>query len=224
MVSILSKLALFLLLCSCVQEEYKKTYIDGDDLIPPEPSWVYYFTMHGNDSDDDGVRDDVELWINEKMVDRNLRVASKKIAQTYGEMLKNTYDSKRFLGLVEEENVRNSCFKFITFPYGMSKGRYLKSQLKNKILNNYWRKMLLSKGYSHKPSGSYRIADVELYEYGLGCRFKIDNIWSIIEKLLEKYPNYKFTEDDREKVKDMYEINPDKYDPLVILGDRRREF
>ncbi len=57
-----------------------KRVFDGD----PEPVWPGSKnddTLEGIDADHDGLRDDVEIWINEEMKDRNTRLAYKQYAK-----------------------------------------------------------------------------------------------------------------------------------------------
>ncbi|MBI2521193.1 MAG: hypothetical protein HYV97_12270 [Bdellovibrio sp.] len=57
-----------------------KRIFDGD----PEPVWPgskNHDTLEGIDSDNDGIRDDVEIWINEEHKDRNSRLALKQYAK-----------------------------------------------------------------------------------------------------------------------------------------------
>ena len=51
--------------------------IDGDDVVPPYPSIFTYFSIHGEDVDKDGVRDDYEWWVNENFNEIDLRRAIK---------------------------------------------------------------------------------------------------------------------------------------------------
>lgn len=56
--------------------------VDGDDLIPPKPNQaVSDSTLLGIDLDEDGVRDDVELWINKTISNVNQRKALKQKAR-----------------------------------------------------------------------------------------------------------------------------------------------
>lgn len=61
--------------------------IDGD-FIPPMPDMkLNNSTLLGIDSDNDGVRDDVELWINEKISNSKIRISLKNLAKVMNERI-----------------------------------------------------------------------------------------------------------------------------------------
>lgn len=63
-------------------EGEKVKFVDGDDRVPPMPkSGLNDETLAGVDSDGDGVRDDVEIWINENSEIRAIRLSLKEIAR-----------------------------------------------------------------------------------------------------------------------------------------------
>lgn len=60
----------------------KVRFVDGDDLVPPMPDGrLNGETLTGVDSDGDGVRDDVEIWINENGESTAIRISLKVIAR-----------------------------------------------------------------------------------------------------------------------------------------------
>lgn len=69
-----------------------KIIVDGDPQ-PPHPGEAGKKTLQGIDSDNDGLRDDVEIWINESYQDKNLREIIKKQAKIEIQMML-AYDNK----------------------------------------------------------------------------------------------------------------------------------
>lgn len=53
-----------IMVCSLLISFSVKSVTVAGDPEPPSPPFWYYFTLEGLDSDKDGVRDDVEIWIN----------------------------------------------------------------------------------------------------------------------------------------------------------------
>lgn len=69
--------------------------IDGDDVIPPRPDQALSdSTLLGIDVDQDGVRDDVELWINSSITNANQRKGLKQNAKAWQEGLKVVDDKQ----------------------------------------------------------------------------------------------------------------------------------
>ncbi len=73
---------------SCSENKTEIRYIDGNDVVPPKPPWWEVLTLYGVDSDNDGVRDDIELWINGIFEDENYRFVLKRMAAHEVGMLK----------------------------------------------------------------------------------------------------------------------------------------
>ena len=97
---------LLILLLSCSPQKDSPAFIDGDDLIPPEPSLMSYFSIYGEDIDRDGVRDDFELYVNKTYKDPNYRRGLKYFAKNYGEFMKAT--SIEEINRLYQESIRAS--------------------------------------------------------------------------------------------------------------------
>lgn len=208
---------LFLLIFSCTEKKEALKYIDGDDLIPPSPPFYMYFTMLGADVDGDGVRDDVELWINENGKNANIRRALKALAFSYQEVMKYGDDREKYLKISDDIYVIDECITFLADTEFAHRGLNLSNKMGGIFINSPWKKWYYRRGEKFFASGSYRIPETWLYEGGVACPFKIESIWEIIEAYKIKYPKLKFGEEERLKVKDMYEDNPQNYDPYKIF-------
>lgn len=219
---LLSNLLFLLIAVSCTGTSGNKAYIDENDLIPEQPPFWTYFTMYGVDSDNDRVRDDVELWINTKFEDRNTRLAAKSWVKINLELLEAADEQNRFLELKKEAEVRSKCLNFVLGPNGITEAVHLKSQLYDALYNNFWRHYRIDKAYRNVPAEVYAIPMISFYENGIGCRFKIQNVWNIIDGYLKKHPNVKFSDQDKAKAKDIYEDNPSNYDAIEMLSIRKR--
>ncbi len=130
---------IFLLLFACSRHE---AIVVAEDPQPDSPSWWSFFTVDGVDSDKDGVRDDVEIWINEQTQDYNYNQALKQLARTDLESLKITDSLNAQLNL--QKLVKDGhCKMFIlmnTYPDELKKNPSLSYKLRKMILNNPWRR------------------------------------------------------------------------------------
>lgn len=185
---IVIKISMAFLVFSCVQTDQKTTYIDGEDLIPPSPSLFSYFTVMGVDSDLDGVRDDVELLINEKFEDPKIRKAAKWKARVLYKIMFQT-SSQEALRLTEESREANDCalavsyYKWIDKSKTDNKWDYSKEVSRwiyDEMINNYWRESQLEKTNKFVPSGSYIVSLGNNLEMLNGCNFKIVNLKRIL--------------------------------------------
>lgn len=164
---------LFLLLFSCSPQKSSPAFIDGDDLIPPSPSLMSYFSIHGEDSDQDGVRDDFELYVNETYKDPNYRRGLKYSAKNYGDFMKATNAEE--INRLYQENIRASVCNDVLQGLKTSENEDEGIKIQEMLSNNFWRRMHYRKQGRMVKSG--------LYSWGSG---------SIMSNL--KYCNIKFTD------------------------------
>lgn len=88
-------------------------YIDGDDLVPPRPNFeVDHATVAGVDADKDGVRDDIERWIDENVSIRKERIILKKMVQLQSKGLINNKDKEIVHGSLYDWSQAYSCITF----------------------------------------------------------------------------------------------------------------
>lgn len=194
-------------------------FIDDGDVIPPTPPLWEYFTINGVDSDNDGVRDDVELWVNETFNDTNARRALKSMAKTYLDMIKHYDDPVKYLRAGDMMTVRGRCIKFVMGNFSLSQAMYAWRRLEHKILNNLWRSFVFKSGFKHAPGGARRVPDVSYYQFVVGCDFKVKDPEKIMQGYLKTNPKQTWTKENEKKFKDMYE-NYNNYDALELFRHR----
>ena len=84
------------------------------DPQPPHPGEAGEQTLLGIDSDKDGVRDDIEIWINERFEGQeNLIKAMKQYAQTYQEGLKVAHDKEASIKATHDSFRAANCIRWI---------------------------------------------------------------------------------------------------------------
>lgn len=85
-------------------------FVDGDDLVPPMPdSELNDKTLAGVDSDGDGVRDDVEIWINMEGEKKGIRLALKEAARNLNLAIVNYRDRDQTYKYVLKKNLATGC-------------------------------------------------------------------------------------------------------------------
>ena len=189
-----------LLIASC--SKAPEQYIDGNDLIPSEPPFWEYFTIEGVDSDNDGIRDDVELWINKEFDDVNLRRALKWETKTITDFYKAKNTQSALMNL-EHQNKASICVSFFSqYRVVDNDFTFLEkvSLLQGKILNNWWRKKKYNQVGRLIPSGIYSAGSMRLYDQYRACDFPIENLDSILKAYLEAN---KFSKRDKESFSEL---------------------
>ncbi|PIR33797.1 MAG: hypothetical protein COV37_14910, partial [Bdellovibrio sp. CG11_big_fil_rev_8_21_14_0_20_39_38] len=108
-------------LISCNQSGTSTRVVDGDPEPPapsgPKDAWINWTEVEGVDRDQDGVRDDVEIWINNHGQDEYIRKALKQKWKAQVEFIKlsvTDLDAKE-LWKKEKENIgkANDCIFFL---------------------------------------------------------------------------------------------------------------
>lgn len=190
--------------------------IDDGDIIPPTPPRWEYFTINGVDSDNDGVRDDVELWVNETFEDTNARRALKSMAKIYQDMIKHYNNPAEYLKAGDMMTVRSQCINFVLGNISLSQAQYVWGKLEGRVLNNFWRSFIFKSGFKHARSGARRVPDTSYYQFVVGCDFKVKEPEKIMQGFLKTNPEYKWTKERQQEFKDMYE-NYNRYDALDLF-------
>jgi len=175
------------MLTSC--SEYKEEYIDGDDLIPPAPPFWEYFTVEGFDVDQDEVRDDYELLVNEKFDSSNLRKAFKEEAKLEAKFLEAKTTEEAVVLREKIQKVFGCQMVLKKFETKDSSDELL--ELSRRYRNNYWRKDRFNKKFRELiPSGAYEIfasgqdQEILILEE---CGFEVQGKTQIIERIIEFY-------------------------------------
>ena len=129
-------------------EPEKLRVVDGDP-EPPAPSLIglHYFTIEGIDSDNDGVRDDVERWINNYSDNTEMRKAMKVYARYAQLSLINHDNAKKSVSNLRKMFHASDCVKLLikeTKPNQNPLNNYNQfyegaNQLREITFNNYIR-------------------------------------------------------------------------------------
>lgn len=109
MLAIKSKLIIILFLFFSCSKSERVEIIDNNNIIPPSPP-IHLFTsepIDGYDVDRDGVRDDIELLINDKISDPNLRMALKEEVRT---MIQYMNSISSFQAIELDKKMRNDMY------------------------------------------------------------------------------------------------------------------
>lgn len=160
------------------------------DSLPPEPEWYYYFTILGKDINQNGIRDDLESWINQNSKDVNEYRLFNKYAfqnQKYLENASNESQSKVFLKSIQ---MLMKCFHFLSYKKGLKHDEQLfmkRLELEKRIYNTLLRKIVRSIANVHSGGDwltHYSVKDV--VDYPKYCQFKINNLKMIIDISLKE--------------------------------------
>lgn len=193
----------------------------SNDIEPPKPPLWEIFTLYGVDSDGDEVRDDVELWIDQKFQDLNMRMALKKIAVSYNRLMRFRNDKDKYLEEKTNYDIRNYCWRFVTLNLGSLSSNIL-LELEEKILNTPVRSYFFRKGFSNLPTGLVRVPDVKPHMHGVGCEFKIINPRKILTQFLKEHPRYQWDDKEEKEFEDVYEKKTVVIDPYSTFKSQQR--
>lgn len=109
-----------------------------DGVIEPDFPYVKENnkTLEGVDSNHDGVRDDIEIWINRTAEDESIRQARKDLYKKYVSMLSSILENEPE-AITHEKNEKvlevQGCLATLYYPY---KAKYLKQNEKDGVLVN----------------------------------------------------------------------------------------
>ena len=171
-------LALFLI--GCDQSSHQKV-IDGDDVIPPSPSIWSYFTVEGVDSDNDGVRDDFELYVNENYSSPNLRRALKYEAKITGQFMRTPLKFE-ITELFKELHNAFICIDAV------SRGEKIEIiEVHDQYLNNPWRRKRFNEQGKHASSGVYSLGNTSIMNSLSYCNFELVDLPNYLKKFFKDY-------------------------------------
>jgi len=184
------------------EEAHLEKVADGTRVIDndPEPKWpgsAGEKTLEGIDADNDGLRDDVEIWINETIKERNERMAIKQYARDQIKFMMGHNKSKdEVIKLHQKRMNSNECYNFFWFlsndPLKESKHWY--SQVVNSKIFNTRERLERHTEVSNILGSFIYGANYDTPLLGKNCEFKIENIDMYFKKYLEfdsRYIKYK---------------------------------
>ena len=164
-------LLLLTLLISCNEQ----TKVNQDPLLSPEDKAVMEKlddqTLLGPDKNNDGVRDDVEYWINKHAKDVNVKHASMMYAKYYRLALENVDDREKCNEMTHKQLDYYGCvLELMEFD----KARDYLDKLKKNLVNTKQRvrKEVLMDSHFGGESRVYRISDDPQDD----CPFKLKDI------------------------------------------------
>lgn len=182
-----SSLLLLIIFLVAACNKYKAgDVIDNNDVVPPSPSILSYFTVEGADDDLDGVRDDIEIWINEEFDDPNIRMALKQEARAWYKKMFVTSPEEN-LRIIEDLRQAVSCFTGVSLykNFELSKREYNKfldsRRMLSRFENNYWRKKWFDAKNKYSVSGSYRGGEMNIMKCLNYCRFEVQNLKRLLQ-------------------------------------------
>lgn len=193
------------------------------DIKPSPPPFWEILTLNGVDSDEDGVRDDVEIWIDETFEDPNLRMALKRLANSYKRLNDSVNNKEKFLLEKARYNLRTFCWDFVSLNLS-THPPVITLKLHEKMLNSPLRSYYFKKGFSNLDGGMMTMPDVPRHLYGVACDFTINNPRKIIEGYLSKNPHYEWGEKQQKEFKEVYETKSLIIDPYILFRMEHRGF
>jgi hypothetical protein len=193
--------ATIILVSSC-SKQTPGNFIDGSDKIPPSPPFWKYFTVEGVDEDLDGVRDDVEIWINDEYEDPNIRKAMKWVSNVSYRMM--FMDNSRSAVLLTEEARKASDCLSIVSRHELAKAKMFFPDfyfaLEKKLLNNWWRTQRRDRAWRNVPSGTYLVSLGNDMKMLAECNFKVINLKPIYQHSYEtKYYEHNSSPEERKQ-------------------------
>lgn len=156
--------------------------IDDGDIVPPNPPFWEYFTVEGFDEDKDGVRDDVEIWINENYEDPNIRRILKLDSKiSYRFMFSK--DTEELEGMMRLSlGQYNRCYSFVTSYLSDEERRLgLNLHINSKVYNNFWRYRAQKIASRYTRSGTYTVGGGSIFERARSCPFKVHNMKRLLQ-------------------------------------------
>lgn len=122
-----------------VIEGEKVKFVDGDDLVPPMPdSDLNDESLAGVDSDGDGVRDDVENWINENGENTAIRISLKIIARNLSLAIVNHKEERLVIEYTKKITQGEDCISEL-LGLDFMEANKLKETIYSEIVNTRMR-------------------------------------------------------------------------------------
>lgn len=176
---------------------------DGD----PEPKWpgdAGDKTLEGIDADNDGVRDDVEIWINENVKDNNLgyhgnvRQAVKQYARDQIRFIMGYEKSKEAVIMLHEQRLKSrACATFYWFliPERQQESNDYVTLVNREIVNTFERAEAHDKAADTRGSYYNDYFNTQPGEQAKFCEAKIEHLEGYVKQFKkinpQKYKNLK---------------------------------
>lgn len=174
---------LFLIIIIGCSQNKESSYVD-DDLVPPKPSLVSYFTVLGEDADKDGVRDDIEIWINENVSDPNLKRALKFRAKNLGLFM--TAKSVAEINNLFYQSIDASICSEVLSHNEIDTKNDINLKFLPRYFNNYWRRSHYGDQFSKLESNTYSWGDTKVLHKLKRCKIKFSNLGETMRFFLEE--------------------------------------
>ena len=143
--------------------------VDGDPQ-PPHPGDAGKETLLGIDSDNDGVRDDVEIWINETYASTDMRKSLKSMAKVVQLQIANSNDPDLIKSLDLRSISSMFCLASISGHFVAAKeSKLLKSQMNNTSIRI--KAYLVADGHLSGTGIPLEINDLPISEHRTLCDF-----------------------------------------------------
>jgi hypothetical protein len=184
-----SKILIFLLLGLLLQSYSLKSATVAGDPEPSAPPFWYYFTIDGLDSDKDGVRDDVEIWINNYTQEYHYNLALKQEARVQLKAF-HVIDYLNAQIYLEQNRRAGNCLRFVIFslhPEELNKNPSSQNILLKRVLNNYWRLRQYNKMGELIPRGTWDSDFKKENEEFMSCDFKLLQPEKLMKAYIKKF-------------------------------------
>ena len=175
----------------CSKNNYQLQLIDGDDIIPPEPAFFHYFTIHGADADNDGVRDDFELYVNKSFSDPNYRRNQKYYAKIYNKFMKSTNPQE--INELALEFINALVCNEVLSVAEPREGNDAGVKINRMLANNFWRVRHQDKQGRMVKSGVHSWGSGSLMTNLKFCKIEFVDLKTTLKPYLEKDYKYGMT-------------------------------
>lgn len=157
---------------------------DGD----PEPKYPENpdETLQGVDADNDGVRDDVEIWINENFKTANERRAWKQETSALMEGYKYLNSAEEYTAAFNRLGLRSYRCGFYIYLFEPDDYGPVDKKLRVQLFNTYPRLEMMNKGL-RLYRGDKNEPKIELDDYYKFCNFKIENFEDLQKKVNKRF-------------------------------------
>lgn len=157
-------IATFLLTSSVYAEENSNAIFTN---LPPDPGAVGKATLAGVDSDNDGVRDDVQRWIVMTYPNsQKTRAGLRQLAQDYQQFILNAANPTQIYNAARLMGKTNRCLAYI------SDVPSIRGELKAQMLNTYVRSKAFLQADRHLSGRMYKGLPYKRWKQG--CNFNPD--------------------------------------------------
>ena len=167
------------ILHSEAEGESRKT--SHDHILPPDPGDEGKATVAGIDSDNDGVRDDVQRSIFLSYKDPTLRSALMQQARAMQKYLLDAHDQEKTITHAQELRNASACLRYVTntvFDDDASIQNLvsIRNKLRDQLLNTPLRKEVARTAYEQTIVATFQGIAITESEHKLYCQFNADMI------------------------------------------------